>query len=129
VVTRVVPPRRLPGMDLARGIPPELRCLVAVPVLLDTVEDVTACIERLEVHHLSSTDGALHYAILADGPDAETETRPQDAELIAHAERAVARLNAAYPSPAATGSCSCIAAACGTRRWASGWGGSASAAS
>ncbi len=98
-VTRVVPPRRLPGMDLARGVPPELRCLVAVPVLLDSVEDLAACVERLEVHHLSSTDGALHYAVLADGPDSATETRPQDADLIAHATRAIARLNATYPSP------------------------------
>ncbi|MBC7281987.1 glucoamylase family protein [Hoeflea sp.] len=99
MVTRSVAPRRLPGMDLASGIPPELRCLVVVPVLLDTLEDLTACMERLEVHHLSSTGGALHYALLSDGPDSATETRPQDAELIAHATRAIARLNADYPSP------------------------------
>ncbi|KGF70808.1 glycosyl transferase [Hoeflea sp. BAL378] len=98
-VTRTVAPRRLPGMDLVDGIPPELRSLVVVPVLLDTVEDLAGCIERLEVHHLSSTGGALHYAILSDGPDSATETRPQDAELIAEATRAIARLNAAYPSP------------------------------
>jgi cyclic beta-1,2-glucan synthetase len=98
VATRTVPPRRLPGMDLADGIPPDLRCLVAVPVLLDSVEDLAACIERLEVHHLSSTDGALHYAVLADGPDATAETRPQDTDLVAHATREIARLNRAYPS-------------------------------
>ncbi|WP_333826346.1 GH36-type glycosyl hydrolase domain-containing protein [Pararhodobacter sp.] len=99
IVTRMVPPRRLPGLELAEGIPPQMRCLVAVPVLLDTVTDLNACIERLEVHHLSSTEGALHYALLADGPDAATETRPQDAELVARAGHAIARLNAAYPSP------------------------------
>jgi len=98
VVTHSVAPRRLPGLDLADGIPPDLRCLVAVPVLLTTDEDVTACIERLEVHHLSSTEGAVHYAILSDGPDAASETLPRDAELIAHARRAVARLNETYPS-------------------------------
>jgi len=98
-VTKAVAPRRLPGMDLARGIPPDLRCLVAVPVMLDSIEDIDASIDRLEVHHLSSTDGALHYAVLSDGPDAATETRPQDGDLIAHATRAIERLNAAYPSP------------------------------
>ncbi len=98
IVTRVVPPRRLPGLDLTQGIPPDLRCLVVVPVLLDTVEELAACIERLEVHHLSSTDGALHYALLADGPDSAAETRPQDAELIAQAKREIARLNTTYPS-------------------------------
>ncbi len=99
VVTRTVPPRRLPGLDLAEGIPTDMRCLVAVPVLLSSIEDVAACIERLEVHHLSSTGGAVHYAILSDGPDAATEGLPQDADLIAHARHAVARLNETYPSP------------------------------
>ncbi|MDF1708338.1 MAG: glucoamylase family protein [Paracoccaceae bacterium] len=99
VVTRTVPPRRLPGLDLAAGIPPGLRSLVAMPVLLDSPDDLAACIERLEVHHLSSTDGALHYALLSDMPDSDTETRPQDDALIAQATRAIARLNATYPSP------------------------------
>ena len=99
VVTRRVPPRRLPSLDLSRGIPADLRCLVAVPVLLDSPADLAACLERLEVHHLSSVDGALHYALLSDGPDCATELRPQDADLIALATRAIQRLNAAYPSP------------------------------
>ena len=98
-LTRWVPPRRLAALDLADGIPPDLRCLVAMPVLLNTAEELTASIERLEVHHLSSTGGALHYALLSDGTDAATETLPQDADLIAHATNAIARLNAAYPSP------------------------------
>jgi len=98
-VTRAVPPRRLPGMDLAQGIPPGLRAVVAMPVLLDTIAELDGCIERLEVHHLSSIGDALHYALLSDGADAATETLPQDADLIAHATRAVAHLNAAYPSP------------------------------
>ena len=107
-----------------------MRCLVAVPVLLNTVEDIAACIERLEVHHLSSTAGAVHYAILSDGPDAETQTRPQDADLIAHGRRAVAP-SERYLSVAggATGSCSCTVAVDGTPKWGSGWGGNASAAS
>ena len=98
VVTRTVPPRRLPGLDLADGVPPELRCLVAVPVLLTSAEDMTACIDQLEVHYLSSTDGALHYALLSDWPDAATETRPGEDTLLARATEEVARLNAAYPS-------------------------------
>ncbi|MCC5973015.1 MAG: glycosyl transferase [Rubellimicrobium sp.] len=97
-VSRLVPPRRLPGMDLAQGIPPDLRCLVAVPVLLESIAELDACLERLEVHHLSSTGGALCYALLADGPDCDTRTTPQDDLLVAHAQAAIARLNAAYPA-------------------------------
>ncbi|MBK5925975.1 glycosyl transferase, partial [Rhodobaculum claviforme] len=97
-VTRLVAPRRLPGLELADGIPPDLRCLVAVPVLLSSSAEVAEAIARLEVHHLSSTGGALHYALVSDGRDAATETEPQDAGLIAMATAAIARLNAAHPS-------------------------------
>ncbi len=98
IVTRTVPPKPLPGLDLAKGIPPQWRTLVAVPVLLDSAEDLTDQIERLEVHHLSSTGGAVHYALLADTGDAATEGGESDAALIETALSAVARLNALYPS-------------------------------
>ncbi|MDP3340557.1 GH36-type glycosyl hydrolase domain-containing protein [Frigidibacter sp.] len=97
-VTRTVRPKLLPGLDLSTGIPPHLRTLIAVPVLLSDRADLQAQIEQLEVHHLSTTGGALHYALLSDGPDAGTETTPQDAALIAEATAAMASLNASYPS-------------------------------
>ena len=99
IVTRTVAPHPLPGMELTRGVPDELRTLVAVPVLLANEADLTEQIERLEVHHLSSIGGAVHYALLSDGPDADTETTPQDARLIAAAEAGMARLNRQYPMP------------------------------
>lgn len=98
VITRSVPPKPLPGLDLARSIPPNLRTLVAVPVLLRDVDDIADEIERLEVHHLSSTGGAVHYALLSDGPDSATETDPDDTRLIAAATEAIARLNDRYPA-------------------------------
>ncbi len=98
IVTRTVPPKPLPGLDLTRGIPPHLRTLVAVPVLLHDADDIAAQIERLEVHHLSSTGGAVHYALLSDTADSATEADARDADLIATATAAIARLNALYPS-------------------------------
>jgi cyclic beta-1,2-glucan synthetase len=97
-VTRTVPPKPLPGLDLAKGIPPHLRTLVAVPVLLNDIDDIPVQIERLEVHHLSSADGAVHYALLSDSVDSATETNAQDAVLVAAATEAIAQLNARYPS-------------------------------
>ena len=91
-------PKPLPALDLSAGIPQHLRTLVAVPVLLRTTDDIAEQIERLEVHHLSSTGRAVHYALLSDGPDAATETVADDATLIAVATEAIARLNARYPS-------------------------------
>jgi len=99
-VTRSISPAPLPALDLATGVPPDLRTLVAVPVLLTGPDDLAAHLERLEVHHLSSVGGAVHYALLSDGPDCVTESTETDALLIALAETGIARLNAAYPSPA-----------------------------
>ena len=98
IVTRTVPPRPLPALDLEQGIPAGLRTMVVVPVLLHDTAELLAQIEQLEVHHLSSAGGAVHYALLSDAMDAATETTPQDAELIATAVQEVARLNALYPS-------------------------------
>jgi cyclic beta-1,2-glucan synthetase len=97
-VTRAVGPKNLPALELETGIPPEFRTLVAVPVLLANSEDLQAQIEGLEVHYLSSITGAVHYALLSDGPDCETQTQPQDEPLIAQARAGIAALNARYPS-------------------------------
>lgn len=98
IVTRTVPPKPLPGLDLTKGIPGHLRTLVAVPVLLHNADDIAALTERLEVHHLSSTGGAVHYALLSDTTDSATAVLPQDDALIAQATAAIASLNARYPS-------------------------------
>jgi cyclic beta-1,2-glucan synthetase len=98
IVTRWVGPKPLPALSLETGIPAHLRTLVAVPVLLDNVPDVLAQVEGLEVHHLSSIGGAVHYALLSDGPDSTQETDPEDAALLAAATFAIASLNTTYPS-------------------------------
>jgi cyclic beta-1,2-glucan synthetase len=100
LISRSVSPKPLPGLDLATGIPPHLRTLVAVPVLLRSSDDIAEEIGRLEVHHLSSAGGAVHYALLSDAADSAAETTPEDAQLIADATDAIARLNGRYPSAA-----------------------------
>lgn len=97
-VTRSFAPRLLPGLELLSGIPPDLRVLVAVPVLIAKPSDLHDQIERLEVHYLSSIGGAVSYALLSDGPDAATEITVQDGELRALAQSEIARLNIRYPS-------------------------------
>ena len=97
VASRVVRPRRLPSLSLKRGIPPEFRTLVAVPVLLTGAEDLAEMLQRLEVHHLTSVEGAVHFALLSDGPDADQEVTITDRALISAAEAGIAALNAAYP--------------------------------
>jgi cyclic beta-1,2-glucan synthetase len=96
IITRTVAPHPLPGMLLPGGVPDDLRTLVAVPVLLTDQDDLLEQIERLEVHHLCSVGGAVHYALLSDGPDAPSEVTPLDASLIARATQAIAELNNRY---------------------------------
>jgi len=96
-VTRSLVPRPLPGMQLSAGVSPDLRTLVAVPVLLTSEQALLDQIEQLEVHHLASVIGAVHFALLSDGADADEEATAQDAHLTAVAEQAIADLNNRYP--------------------------------
>ena len=101
IVTLFVRAVTLPGLALREGIPESLRTLVAVPTLLTTREAVTELVERLEIHHLASPDGDLHFALLTDWIDADAETMDGDAELLAFARERVEDLNRRYgPAPA-----------------------------
>ena len=93
-VTRSVCATCLPALELRDGVPPELRTLVAVPVMLTTREKIEEQIEVLEIHHLASLEGCVHFALLSDWTDASSETFEGDAELLAAAWEGVARLNA-----------------------------------
>jgi cyclic beta-1,2-glucan synthetase len=97
IVTRSVTPQPLPAMQLSGGVPDDLRTLVAVPVLLTDQPALLDQIEQLEVHHLSSIGGAVHFALLSDFADADSEVTAQDAALLAMAETAIADLNQRYP--------------------------------
>ena len=93
----------LPALELLDGVPAHLRTLVAVPTLLTTLEGVEDLIERLEIHHLASPEGDLHFALLTDWTDAVNEHTDGDAPLIAAAADGVARLNLRYgPAPGGT---------------------------
>ncbi len=98
IVTRSVVPKALPGLDLSQGIPADLRTLIAMPVLLHDTDELQTQIERLEVHHLSSTGGALNYALLSDAMDLASETGTQDNALVTAALAAIAEMNRRYPS-------------------------------
>src|ERR1051326_3834492 len=90
----------LPGLDLATGIPPGFRTLVAVPRLLTNRADLLEQIERLEVHHLAGTADDLSFALLLDGADADQEFVAEDVGLLSIATDAIAQLNRRYgPSP------------------------------
>jgi len=86
----------LPGLELRDGVPESLRTLVAVPTLLTPREDIAAQVERLEIHHLASPEGDLHFALLSDWVDADAEHVDGDAELLAFASEGIEDLNRRY---------------------------------
>ena len=121
----------LPALELRDGVPSHLRTLVAVPTLLTTPEAIEEQIERLEIHHLASPEGDLHFALLSDWVDAATEHVEGDAG----SSRGCGRGHRPAQSTLWPGagrrlaSCCCIAGGSGTRAKRGGSAGNASAAS
>src|SRR5688572_1849621 len=92
-LTHFFPPRLLPRMDTANGIPEDARTFVVVPTIFIKEEQVNELIERLEVHFLANQDPNIYFALLGDFPDAATEETPQDSTLLAVAQSGIDALN------------------------------------
>ncbi len=86
----------VPALELREGVPQHLRTLVVVPTLLTTPAAVEQAIEGLEIHHLASPEGDLHFALLSDWTDAASEHAEGDAALLGAASDGIARLNRRY---------------------------------
>ena len=95
VISSLIPPRRLPRLEL-EAVPPSARTMVIMPTLLDSVDRVGDLISHLEVQAIGNIDRHIHFAILSDFHDAPTETQPHDAEILEAARAGIAALNARY---------------------------------
>jgi cyclic beta-1,2-glucan synthetase len=94
LAARFAPPRQLPRLDLASGVPDDARTIVVVPTLLTSVEAVEALVEHVEVLALANLDPRIHFAILGDFSDAPACDMPEDAAILAAARTGVEALNA-----------------------------------
>jgi len=97
IVTLVATARLLPRMDLAAGIPPELRTLVVTPTMLTSAKGVATLIEAIEIRFLANRSDNLHFALLTDFADATQEVMPDDELLMRQARDGIERLNGKYP--------------------------------
>ncbi len=95
IITRLIPPRRLPRLELHQ-VPDSACTMVIVPTLLDSVDGVRDLLSHLEVQALGNVDPNVHFAILSDFRDAPSETLPRDAELLEAARAGIEALNARY---------------------------------
>ena len=96
IVTAQVPPRQLPKLAMRDGIPEQDRAMVVVPSIIDSEARLTALFDDLEVRFLGNRDPHLHFALLADFPDASERSSHADAALLDIARERVDRLNERY---------------------------------
>ncbi len=80
-------PHALPKMDFVEGIPIENRTLVVVPTLLTNSQGIEHLLESLEVRFLANRDENMHFALLTDFTDAQTQTVADDEPLLALCKR------------------------------------------
>ncbi len=92
-LTHFFPPRLLPRMDTADGIPEDACTFVVVPTIFMTEAQVEGLVERLEVHFLANQDPNIYFALLGDFRDAKSEETPIDAALLAVAQSGIEALN------------------------------------
>ena len=96
--TLLAAPRPLPRLDFSKGIAPDCRTLVVVPTLLLSAQNIEDLIEALEVRFLANRDANLHFGLLTDFRDAQTETLPDDEMLVLLARNQIDALNEKYRS-------------------------------
>jgi len=92
-VTHFLPPRLVPRMETATGIPEEARTMVVVPTIFSGESQVKALVERLEIHYLANQAQHIYFALLGDFPDADKEETTDDALLLEIAEAGITELN------------------------------------
>ena len=97
-VTQGIRATLLPALNLRAGIPEHLRTILVVPTLLTSTKGVEEQISNLEIHHLASPQGDIHFALLSDWADAGSETEDSDQPLLNTAQQGIDRLNRLYGS-------------------------------
>ncbi len=93
LLQKAYPPRHLPRLELADGVPESLRTLTVMPVMFHDRALLEQQLRHLEVHALANPDPELSYALLADWADADVEERPDDAAMLALAGELARELN------------------------------------
>ncbi len=96
ISTLIVKPGRLPRMDYSEGIPVESSTLIVIPSILIDENNIRGLTESLEIRFLGNQDSNLHYCLLTDLQDSDTESLPEDGFLLQTAVKMTEELNAKY---------------------------------
>lgn len=90
-----VGPKHLPRIKFTE-VPRGLATFVVMPVLLINEKLNQEFLEQLEVHYLSNTEGRIHFALLTDWKDSDTESKPDDRKLWQQVIQGIEELNNKY---------------------------------
>ena len=93
VIAWLIPPRRLSRLDFSAGLPDDARTMVVVPTMLTSTASVAALLEHVEVLALGNLDPRIHFAILGDFTDADSQDLPGDDPILAAARTGIETLN------------------------------------
>lgn len=96
LISRMVPPRVLPKLEMRDGITPDCRTIVVVPSMLGSSGEISELLKRLELHYVANPDAHLAFALLTDFADAGAESLDVDRALIDEARAGIVRLNLRY---------------------------------
>ena len=96
LVTINIHPNILPKMHFREEIPPEYQTLVVIPALITSQEEIASLALQLEMHYLRNPEPGILFALLTDYRDADSETQPEDEELLNYAAAAIKNLNEKY---------------------------------
>lgn len=98
LITLLIPPRILPKLDFKSEIPKKYQSLVVIPGMINNREEIDSLTQQLEMHYLRNPEPGLLFALLTDFRDADSETLPEDEDLVQYALRAIEILNNKYDS-------------------------------
>jgi cyclic beta-1,2-glucan synthetase len=96
LITLGIKPRILPKLHFKDEIPTPFQTLVVIPALITSHEEVDNLTRQLEMHFLRNPEPGLLFALLTDFRDADSETLPEDEEMVNYAAAAIEKLNAKY---------------------------------
>ena len=96
LITLLVKPRILPKLDFKKGIPDSFQTLVVIPAMITNREEIDSLAHQLELHYLRNSETGLLFALLTDFSDADSESLPEDEDLVQYAIAAIETLNFKY---------------------------------
>ncbi|NTU74663.1 MAG: hypothetical protein HGA86_00895, partial [Anaerolineaceae bacterium] len=100
LITLLVRPRSLPKLDFKEEIPEPFHALIVIPSMITSHHEIDSLTNQIELHYLRNPEPGLLFGLLTDFRDGDTETRPEDDELVAYATASIEQLNAKYNCPA-----------------------------